>query len=322
MGELDRVQGERRFEERVAVVSQPKRRWPRWFWPAIAAAFSFALIALGVIIYVTTDYGRIKIIVDGPKADVQVDGEQILIKTPRESITLRAGTHELAVKWGDGEFKTRDFVVHRGKDEELRVKYEPKYSPDKPPAPPAEAISRKITDGMLNVTTDNNGIMAAAKVSFPVHVDRNIKAALLDDKVSINEVFGRKNVLCTQPLSPSSPGTMDFSTITKDRTGSLTLLIYGYPTQPGGRIVVKSDGVVINDVTIEFGEGWKKIIVPFRRNEVVVEQRPKTGLEPSRVVLYPFAQHSVRHGDPLERYGGRYNAPPLASRHRLQTLGT
>src|SRR5208337_2841793 len=25
------------------------------------------------------------------------------------------------------------------------------------------------------------------------------------------------------------------------------------------------------------------------------EQRPKTGLEPSRVVLYPFAQHSVRH---------------------------
>src|SRR5271157_2798263 len=53
-----------------------------------------------------------------------------------------------------------------------------------------------------------------------------------------------------------------------------------------------------------------------------LKQRPKTGLEPSKVVLYHFAQHSVRHGDPLERYGGRYNAPPLASRHRLQTLGT
>jgi hypothetical protein len=97
-------------------------------WPAIAAAFSFALIALGVIIYVTTDYGRIKIIVDGPKADVQVDGEQIVIKTPRESITLRAGTHELAVKWGDGEFKTRTFVVRRGGNEELRVEYEPRAS--------------------------------------------------------------------------------------------------------------------------------------------------------------------------------------------------
>src|SRR5208337_4095526 len=53
-----------------------------------------------------------------------------------------------------------------------------------------------------------------------------------------------------------------------------------------------------------------------------VYQRPKTRLEPSRVVLYPFAQHSVRHGDPLEHHGGRYDAPPLASRHRLQILGT
>ena len=51
-------------------------------------------------------------------------------------------------------------------------------------------------------------------------------------------------------------------------------------------------------------------------------KRPKTRLEPSRVVLYPFAQHSVRHGDPLEHHGGRYDAPPLASRHRLQILGT
>jgi hypothetical protein len=51
-------------------------------------------------------------------------------------------------------------------------------------------------------------------------------------------------------------------------------------------------------------------------------QRPKTGLEPSRVVLYAFAQHSVVQGDPLERHGGRHDAPSLASRHRLQTLGT
>jgi len=93
-------------------------------WPAIAAAFSFALIALGVIIYVATDYGRIKIIVDGPNADVQLDGDLIRIRTPRESITLRAGEHELTVKWRDGRFETRKFVVHRGEDEELRVEYE------------------------------------------------------------------------------------------------------------------------------------------------------------------------------------------------------
>ena len=163
-------------KEPAPAVEAPGRQKPPWMWPAIAAAFSLALIALGVIIYVTTDYGRIKIIVDGPKADVQVDGEQILIKTPRESIALRAGTHELAVKWGDGEFKTRDFVVHRGNDEELRVEYEPKYSPDKPPASPAEAISRTLTDGMLIFNTCNIFIIYNAKVNFPIQVDPNIRA--------------------------------------------------------------------------------------------------------------------------------------------------
>ena len=221
-------------------------------WPAIAAAFSFALIALGVIIYVATDYGRIKIIVDGPNADVQLDGDLIRIRTPRESISLRAGEHELTVKWRDGQFETRKFVVRRRDNEELRVEYEPKQSPAKPPAPPAaESISRTITDSMLVIKTDNGGIMDNAKLNFPLQVDRNIKATLRSDKVYINEVFGRKNVLCTHPLSPSSPGTMDFSRITSDRTGTLTLLVHGYPgPMPGGRIVVKSDGVMINDVIV------------------------------------------------------------------------
>ena len=62
--------------------------------------------------------------------------------------------------------------------------------------------------------------------------------------------------------------------------------------------------------------------LPHTGGDYVYLQRPKTGLEPSRVVLYPFVQHSVRHGDPLERYGGRHDAPSLVSRHRLQTLGT
>src|SRR5208337_1395033 len=53
----------------------------------------------------------------------------------------------------------------------------------------------------------------------------------------------------------------------------------------------------------------------------ISEQRPKTRLEPSRVVLYPFAQHSVRHGDPLEHHGGRYDAPPLASQCVQGLLG-
>jgi formylglycine-generating enzyme required for sulfatase activity len=57
----------------VAVVFQPKRQWPRWFWPAIAGAFSFAMIALGIVIYFTTDKGRIKVDLGDGKTPVKVE---------------------------------------------------------------------------------------------------------------------------------------------------------------------------------------------------------------------------------------------------------
>ncbi len=112
------------------------RRPPWMTWPAIAAASLFGLIALGIIIYVATDKGRIKIVVDGLQPIVKIDGETVRIEGLDETITLRAGTHELAVKWGDGEFKTRTLVVRRGDNGEFRVEYEPKPAPDNPPVPP------------------------------------------------------------------------------------------------------------------------------------------------------------------------------------------
>jgi hypothetical protein len=106
-------------------VAALKRQRPPWIWPAIVAAAVLGLITMGIIIYVTTDDGRVRIVVDDPKAVVQVDGKEILIKTLRESITLHAGEHEMTVKWHDGELETRKFVVRRGHNEKLRVEYEP-----------------------------------------------------------------------------------------------------------------------------------------------------------------------------------------------------
>jgi formylglycine-generating enzyme required for sulfatase activity/serine/threonine protein kinase len=256
----------------AAPVMSPRRRPPWASSPTIVAASLLVVVFLGVIMWVLTDRGRIKVIVDGRRPIVKIDGEIVRVEGLGEPITLRAGTHELAVKWGDGEFKTRTFVVRRGDNEELRVEYEPKPRPDKPQVPPVvESISRTITDRMLVIRTGD--IMGNAKENgnFQVHVDRNIKATLTNDIVYINEAFGRRNVLCTAPLTGTSPGTMDFSRITKERTGTLTLLVHGYPVHPGGRIVVKSDGLIIHDVPVHFGDGWKKIEVPFRRNEILVE---------------------------------------------------
>ncbi len=104
----------------------PERRRLRWPW--IVAAGVLGVFLLGVIVYVTTSKGRIKIVVDDPKAVVTVDGEAVRIEALGAPITLRAGVHELEVKWGDGEFKTRRFVVRRAENEDLRVEYEPASS--------------------------------------------------------------------------------------------------------------------------------------------------------------------------------------------------
>ena len=64
-----------------------------------------------------------------------------------QPITLRAGTHDMEVKWGDGQFQTRRFVVRRGENESLNVEYEPTSkngetaSREKPPEDASEARS-------------------------------------------------------------------------------------------------------------------------------------------------------------------------------------
>ena len=118
-----------------APAAGPVRKPPWLKWLAIAAASLFGFIALGIIIYVATDKGRIKLVVDGPQPIVKIDSDTVRIEGRDETITLRAGPHELVVQWGDGESKTQTFVVRRGDNTEWRVEYEPKPGPDKPPVP-------------------------------------------------------------------------------------------------------------------------------------------------------------------------------------------
>jgi formylglycine-generating enzyme required for sulfatase activity len=130
----------------------PGRRRPPW--KAIVAAAVLGLVLLGVIVYVATDRGRITIVVNDPKAVVKVDGEAVRIEALGAPLTLRPGVHELEVKWGDGEFKTRTFVVRRGDNEDLRVEYEPSgnraanASPEKPPAPAPEVVPKEIINSI------------------------------------------------------------------------------------------------------------------------------------------------------------------------------
>ncbi len=101
----------------------PDRRRPPW--PLIVAAAVLGVLLLGAIIYVVTDKARITMAVNDPKAVVKIDGEEVRIESLGAPISLRAGTHDMEVRWGDGQFQTRRFVVRRGDNESLKVEYEP-----------------------------------------------------------------------------------------------------------------------------------------------------------------------------------------------------
>ena len=101
-------------------------RKAEWIWPAVAAASFFGMLALGVIIWVTTDKRHIKIVIDDHKAVVKVDGNSVRIEGLGEPISLREGQHAVEVMWGDGKFTTKRFEVRRGdKNEALVVEYKP-----------------------------------------------------------------------------------------------------------------------------------------------------------------------------------------------------
>ncbi len=110
----------------------PVAAWPRWkrrwdFWRVIVAASMFGAAALGVVLYLSTNKGRIKIEVDDPDVVVTLDDrETFRIEGLGEPIMLSVGDHEFKVKRGDLVVRTRNFSVRRGENEPLRVELKPK----------------------------------------------------------------------------------------------------------------------------------------------------------------------------------------------------
>jgi hypothetical protein len=121
----------------VSVATMPTRR--RLRWPFVVAAALVGAVLLGVVIYVATNKGRITLVVNDPNAVVKVDGDVVRIESLGEPITLRAGDHDLEVKWGNGELRTGTFTLNRGGDKLVEVYYEPfrdiKITDRKQPAP-------------------------------------------------------------------------------------------------------------------------------------------------------------------------------------------
>ena len=98
----------------------------------IALAAGAALLLLGVIMYVVTDHGTVRIELSDPSADVEVkvDGDVIDVVGLKEPLRLIAGEHHLLVESGDYKSVSKSFTVRRGEQQVLHVTLEPE-----PPEP-------------------------------------------------------------------------------------------------------------------------------------------------------------------------------------------
>jgi len=99
-----------------------RRPPPKWRIAAAAGAAAL-ILALGVVFYVATNHGTIRIALSEPTADVQVevDGDTIEITGQGEPLTLRAGEHGLVVSGSGYQTVSRSFTVRRGKNPVLNV---------------------------------------------------------------------------------------------------------------------------------------------------------------------------------------------------------
>ncbi len=84
--------------------------------------------ALGVIVFMATDRGQVRIELSDPGANVEVkiDGKAFDIAGLRDPLQIRPGTHELNVASDRFQTFTRSFSVKRGETEVVRVALEPK----------------------------------------------------------------------------------------------------------------------------------------------------------------------------------------------------
>jgi serine/threonine protein kinase len=100
----------------------------------VASALLGLSVLCGILLYVSTDHGTIKIQVDGADAtaEVQVDGQAITAGGLGEPLRLRAGKHGLVVTTKDGELVRQAFTVRRGGHDVLRVALTPVKIKEKP----------------------------------------------------------------------------------------------------------------------------------------------------------------------------------------------
>ena len=130
------------------------KRWkrPPGKYIAIAAASAAAMLLAGIIFYIATNKGTVKIELADANANVEVkvDGDTIDIAGLKQPLRLKAGEHDLQVTSTEFETYATKFTVRRGKEEVVRVSLEPRT-----PGATAKAATGATTGLPSNAKADN-----------------------------------------------------------------------------------------------------------------------------------------------------------------------
>ncbi len=110
----------------------------------LATLAGIAAVILGVIIYVVTDNGTLKIEGSEPGMIVRIDQHVTTIENVGEPIAVRSGPHGLRIERGDTVVKApKTFEVTRGRETVVRIEFEPKAVASAPPLPPPAPAESK-----------------------------------------------------------------------------------------------------------------------------------------------------------------------------------
>ena len=92
-----------------------------WVLTACAAG-AVALLSAGIVFYLETRQGTVRIEIIDPGIEVVVDGNGATIKGAKsEVIKLQPGKHGLRIKYGELDFETDKFILNRADDVVLKV---------------------------------------------------------------------------------------------------------------------------------------------------------------------------------------------------------
>lgn len=135
----------------VAASSRPPRVPGKRLLASMAGAAAIAVL-LGVIVYVRTGRGTIRLEVNDPGVVVQIDGDEVHLAALDEPLVLRTGRHTLVLRRGETEIESRAFTIRRGTNpplalpalraELIEVEGEPPR-PSSQPALGAEPVAEK-----------------------------------------------------------------------------------------------------------------------------------------------------------------------------------